>query len=294
MSSVFASTGPRSKRSYLTMAEFGADIFSYTTSYNSRTKQTTGTLTDFSSSDCPQGRFLYENGRKLYPGAHPGVETYMVGVFDPVSFISGYIDPNSKIFTPMNTDKPVDTAAAEGESGGVFGTNPNTSEGGETDLAQPVYTRGDILAEGNADISGSLTVGKQIRSSTLTTYTPSAAGSSPSSLILTPLLGQVHQVTIGGTAGGASGGVMKITASSTGSTGMVIYVIITNTASGGPDIDPGPGVIPDNRQIIDFDTQFKTKNVGVYTLTATSTNTFSFVSNGSYWYQIGETLVIGD
>ncbi len=161
MSSVIASSGPRSKRSYLTMAEFSHDIFTYTTTFNERTRVTSGTLTDFSgNSNCPRGRFLYENGRKLYPDAHPGVNTYMVGVFDPVSFISGYIDPNSKIFTPMNTDKPVDTAAMEGADGGVFGINPNGNT--ETDLAQPVFTRGDVLAEGNMDISGNAEIHKNL------------------------------------------------------------------------------------------------------------------------------------
>jgi hypothetical protein len=150
MSSIFTSTGPRSKRSYLTMKDVSGDIFTYTTSFNTQTRVTTGTLTAVGGS-VPRGTFLYENGRKLYPGAHPGVNTYMVGVFDPVTFVTGYIDPNSRVFTPMNTDKPVDTAAAEGESGGVFGFDPKTET---SDLAQPIFTRGDILAEGSMDISG--------------------------------------------------------------------------------------------------------------------------------------------
>ena len=150
MSSITSSFGPRSKRSYLTMTDVANDIYTYTTSFNTQTRVTTGDLNEVGTS-VPKGSFLYENGRKLYPGAHPGVNTYMVGVFDPVTFVTGYIDPNSKVFTPMNTDKPVDTAATETAAEGVFGTDPNTET---SDLAQPIFTRGDILAEGNMDISG--------------------------------------------------------------------------------------------------------------------------------------------
>lgn len=145
----------RTRRAYISMAAFNADMYTYTTTVDPNTFITTGTLsavTGATALTCPQGRFLYENGKKLFPGAHPGVSTYMVGVFDPVSFLNGFIDPNSEKFTLMNTDKPVDLAS----STNTFGTNPTTSV---SDLAQPVYTRGDILAGGNGDISGTLVVG---------------------------------------------------------------------------------------------------------------------------------------
>ena len=113
MSSLTGTYHDRTKRSYLTMNTFNDDMFTYTTSVDLNTYITTGTLTAVSGAttiNCPKGRFLYENGKKLYPGANPGINTYMVGVFDPVSFLSGFIDPNSEAFTPMNTDKPVDMA----------------------------------------------------------------------------------------------------------------------------------------------------------------------------------------
>jgi hypothetical protein len=144
MSSITSEFNDRTKRAYLAMRDFNNDIFTYTTSLNTTTYATEGTLSAVSGAtalNCPQGRFLYENGRKLFPGANPGINTYMVGVFDPVSFLSGYIDPNSEAFTLMNTDKPVDMA----DRYNVFGTNPN---GSTSDLAQPVYTRGDVILNG--------------------------------------------------------------------------------------------------------------------------------------------------
>lgn len=137
------------------MAAFNADIFTYTTSVNPTTFATEGSLSAVSGATalvCPQGRFLYENGRKLYPDANPGITTYMVGVFDPVSFLSGFIDPNSEKFTLMNTDKPVDQA----NSSNVFGTNPN---GSTSDIAQPVFTRGNIIALGTVTVGSTALIG---------------------------------------------------------------------------------------------------------------------------------------
>ena len=155
MSAITTTFNNRTRRAYLSMAAFNADIYSYTASLDPTTFINTGVLgavTGATASNCPIGRFLYENGKKLFPGVHPGVSTYMVGVFDPVSFLNGFIDPNSEKFTLMNTDKPVDLAS----STNIFGTNPTTSV---SDLAPPVFTRGDILVGGNGDISGTLVVG---------------------------------------------------------------------------------------------------------------------------------------
>jgi hypothetical protein len=71
---------------------------------------TQGTLTAVTggtAANCPKGRVLRENGRKLYPSANPGITTYLVGVFDDKTFLNGFIDPNSPVFVPFNTDKPV-------------------------------------------------------------------------------------------------------------------------------------------------------------------------------------------
>lgn len=139
--------------SYITTAAFQNDIFRYTTSLNPQTFQTTGTLTSLATvgtataSNCPANRILRENGKKLYPGGlmvannttygapNPGVTTYMVGVYDPISFLSGFIDPNSKLFAVYNTDKPEYVAR---------GINPNGNT--EVDQGPPVYTLGTVTS----------------------------------------------------------------------------------------------------------------------------------------------------
>lgn len=85
-----------------------------------------------------------ETGRKIYPGANPNVLTYMVAVFDNFSGLNGFIDPNSTAFTPQNTDRPY-----------YFATGGSNMVDPTSDLAPPVYTRGNIFGSSNLDISGS-------------------------------------------------------------------------------------------------------------------------------------------
>jgi hypothetical protein len=114
-------------------------MFTYTTTTVNFV--TSGTLTAISSSlgatstNCPKGRVLRENGRKLFPDANPGVSTYMVGVYDAQTLFSGFIDPNSPVFTVYNTDKS--NFLADGVDPGP---------GGLTDKGAPVYTNSSVEA----------------------------------------------------------------------------------------------------------------------------------------------------
>jgi hypothetical protein len=133
------------KRSYISMRAYNNDFFSYATSVvnDFETVGTLSAVAGANAGNCPQGRILTETGRKLYPGANPGITHLMVGVFDYATGLSGFIDPNSAAFTPQNTDRP------------YYFTSPgaNTAEP-NPDRAPPVFTRGDLLAQGNLDLSG--------------------------------------------------------------------------------------------------------------------------------------------
>lgn len=150
------------RRSYLSMAAFQNDFFTYTVVSDKLTQITTGTLSPVTADSAltPPGRLLRENGKKLYPGgADPGVNTYMVGVYDPVTFLNGFIDPNSYTFTLANTDKPYDTYEAVA---GTLGTNPNGAATYPNDLAPPVLTNGDIIAKGMISSIGGITTNSNI------------------------------------------------------------------------------------------------------------------------------------
>jgi hypothetical protein len=142
--------GPR--RHYIANSAFNDDFFSYSvsSSFVNNDVVTTGTLEPVAgatSGNCPMGRILRENGKKLFPGSSVGVNQYLVGVYDSVSFLNGFINPNSPIFVPMNTDKP------------HYLADGNDLTGADLSNQGPaVYTRGDINADGDANIGGNLNV----------------------------------------------------------------------------------------------------------------------------------------
>jgi hypothetical protein len=102
-------------------------------------------LSTATAGNCPAGRVLHETGKKLFPGANDGVNDYMVSVYDPVSMLTGFINPNQPNFSLMNTDRA--NFLLDGPSGAGTGLSASGR-------ANALYTRGDVLAQGRMDISG--------------------------------------------------------------------------------------------------------------------------------------------
>ena len=169
----------------MSVKTFNNDIYSYSRK---------GVLTPLSSSlgttaeQCPEGRVLRETGKVLVPGANPGINTYMVSVYDSISFITGYIDPNSKVFTVYSEDRPYlfgDGVDPNPLASTLFGKYIQTNEN-YIDLAPSVYTAGDVVACGQirsrniidlGDVSGQLIVidpriGQHFIATDNTGYTP--------------------------------------------------------------------------------------------------------------------------
>ena len=127
----------RSKRSYMSVAAFDTSFFTYTVAMNTTTYVNTGTLTTVSGAtagNCPKGRVLRENGKKLFPDANPGITKFLVGVYDSITGFSGFIDPNGPVFTMYNSDKPTYLADTVGPDGRTAAKAP------------PVFTDGTIEA----------------------------------------------------------------------------------------------------------------------------------------------------
>ena len=140
---------------FISTAAYGDSIFSYTTSQNSTTFATTGTIQSLlnlgtvTAGTAPVGRILRVNNKKLFPGANTcstiittgggtatvtQLRSQMVGVIDIVTGISGFIDPNDSMFAIYNVDKAIDY--------------PNDG-GTPTDVAHrgpSVYTAGNVVA----------------------------------------------------------------------------------------------------------------------------------------------------
>jgi hypothetical protein len=55
---------------------------------------------------CPAGRILHATGKKLIPGMDPGVNLLVLSVYDPASFLTGYINPSSATFAKYDQNLP--------------------------------------------------------------------------------------------------------------------------------------------------------------------------------------------
>jgi hypothetical protein len=134
------------KRQYIATEQFANDFYTYTTSTDAN-GLTTGTLTQVvgaNATTCPAGRVLRDSGKRLYPSAHPGVTYGMVGVFDPQTFLAGFINPNSPIFAMFNTDKVYFTDNI-GDSKNS-GYDSNLSSTGLVNEGNAVFTNGNVIS----------------------------------------------------------------------------------------------------------------------------------------------------
>jgi len=134
------------KRQYIATEAFGNDFYTYTTSTDAN-GLTTGTLTQVvgaNATTCPAGRVLRDSGKRLYPTAHPGVTYGMVGVFDPQTFLAGFINPNSPIFAMFSTDKVYFTDNI-GDSKNS-GYDSNLSSTGLVNEGNAVFTNGNVIS----------------------------------------------------------------------------------------------------------------------------------------------------
>lgn len=264
--------------SYIATGTFNSYFYSYSTSLTAalETVGTLGPVTGATAGNCPAGRVLRENGRKLYPSANPGITTYMVGVYDNQTMLSGFIDPNAGPFQIYNTDKP--TYLQDG-------VEPTL---GTTDRGPSIFTRGNVLGGGDLDISGNAVIGGdiqidgdvtasadiqstsgQIFASTLTTLTPVTATASRT---ISPAVQSCIAVNLQFTAGGQT-----LTIDSDGSnvqTGMIltlrIFVNASHTTAG----------------TVTFGTLIVANNITLGT-TASRHYTITFMANGNTLYEIG-------
>lgn len=133
-------------RSYITTDTYDDFFFSYNNVLQKGVYQGVLAAVPGAVGNSPAGRILRETGRKLVPGANANVSNYLVGVYDAVSLLTGFIDPNARVFEVYNSDKPHflpdDDNTAVNKYGGLYGS--------------PVLTAGNII-QISTDISGNVT-----------------------------------------------------------------------------------------------------------------------------------------
>ena len=170
-----------SARSYISTDYYNSNFFSYTvTTGPSPQFKKTGALVPvpgMTDSNCPPGRILRENGKKLFPDAYPGVNTYMVGVFDILNNLSGYINPNDPVFAPFNGDRP-----------NYLNDSVNSQA---KNLGAPVLTQGSVMCSGEIVSSGQIRSQDLIELQTLDAIAPSTTNT----VALDISLGQIFKLT---------------------------------------------------------------------------------------------------
>lgn len=198
MTSISSSFASPSRRQYVASGLFDTNIFQYST-YTDSQLNTRGRLIIHPSAvagvNCLPNTILRENGKKLHTGTHPDLVdpttnlpyTYLVGVYDIISGINGFINPNAPYFAVLNTDKSYQDDLTKEQvdasrntltaASGVYPYN-NTSN---QILGPPVNTAGDVL-------SGGYLEGKQVHAVDLV-HTPGFIVSGPDALISTPVTG---------------------------------------------------------------------------------------------------------
>lgn len=119
-------------KSIISTAAFTTEIYSYSVIMDTTTLERRGYLSvnpKASSANCPSGRTLIATGKRLIPGVNPMTDfgttglgpspgKFLLGVYDPVSGLNGFIDPSSATFTLSDTNRPpsdylVDIAAGQ-------------------------------------------------------------------------------------------------------------------------------------------------------------------------------------
>lgn len=170
-----------SEKSYIATAPFNNNFFTYSTSTHPSTFEKQGDLSvvnGATSGTCPAGRILRENGRRLFPGAHPintlngspvtfPPSTMMVGVFDNQSMLNGFIDVNSPMFALYNSDRP------------NFLKDAVDPVGGLTDQGPPVKTNGGVAVGPSGTLITKILKGSNLATTT-TLPAPTHPAGSPS------------------------------------------------------------------------------------------------------------------
>jgi hypothetical protein len=291
------------RKTYIAMRNYQNDIYTYATSNVNFV--TVGGITPYGNSYsnvCLQGNFLTETGHRLYPGTHPGVSTLMVSVMDygavdlSGNALKGFIDPTSFAFSPQTADRSYQVMNS--------GLNPNPSGNGvpvnsfPNDQGAPVFTHGDIKADGNAYFGGHVsTMGntfiagnEQINGNLV------AAGTGTFSNNVNVVNGQVRASSVFQSTFGASSGLNTINIDPT--LGQVfifdlnngnnnnVSIITSNFPAGAQLFFVLQNHTGSNR-IYDFNNGFLSSNAGQNTVQTSTIATASFFCDGVHFLQLG-------
>jgi hypothetical protein len=104
-------------KSLVSTRAFNEEFYTYTVSTNALgvTRGVFSVVNGATATTCPGRRILHLTGRKLYPDVNPmdtfvgtalTAKKFLVAVYDPISFLTGFIDPTSNTFAKYDQNLP--------------------------------------------------------------------------------------------------------------------------------------------------------------------------------------------
>lgn len=195
----------RTDRTLVSTKAFDTEFYTYTASKNPATGVTTGVFTVVSGATpttCPIGRVLHLTGRKLYPDVHPmttfvgtalTAKKFLVSVYDPISFLNGFIDPTSNTFAKFDQNVPnffdLGTAGSGVEwSGGGQGVDIHLVDSGALSTTTGLTVAGKNASTGSVAITGgagTVTVTTTAATTTSRIFLTQTAGTATTAVVVT-------------------------------------------------------------------------------------------------------------
>jgi hypothetical protein len=194
-------------KSLVSTKAFNEEFYTYTVSKNALgvTRGAFSFVTGATATNCPGRRVLHLTGRKLYPDVNPmdtfagtfpsggaaplTAKKFLVAVYDPISFLTGFIDPTSNTFAKYDQNLPnffdLGTSGSGVQwSGGGQGGELNLGDAGTS----ASLTGTDSFNAGYASVGQVVSDGSAIR-------VVSAIVKPTSKILLTPSVGNRAYVT---------------------------------------------------------------------------------------------------
>jgi hypothetical protein len=193
------STAP--DKSFITTQPFHTELYSYSVSRSDRPPYTTTGVLVLNKSatpgQCPAGRVLHANGKRLIPDVNvmnsftvPTANTiqekkFMLGVYDPVSMLNGYIDPTSATFAVYDKNRPasdylLNATGATSEALSLLGLG---GQGSRLPAKILIGNPGTVVAAGASSV-GSFSAAININNVSSTELLVSTTSVTPNSIIL--------------------------------------------------------------------------------------------------------------
>jgi hypothetical protein len=211
----------RTDKSLVSSAAFHNEFYTYTvgTNANFQTVGTFSLVSGATASTCPAGRVLHLSGKKLFPDINPmntfvgvlAAKKFLVGVYDPISFLSGFVDPTSNTFAKFDQNLPnffnLGTAGS-GVVPSLGGDGVDVNVGGALNVTSRIAGQVTLVA-GVATVTVTGVTTSSLAFVSIVTFTPAAGGTVCHTAVCTANTVTIRALVVAGTANTADTSVVN-------------------------------------------------------------------------------------